>query len=179
MSTPLDFWCPKCRDSQFMTQGDELTRYTIHPITKRSTEVVYREVACLAPRCDYTGEYVPWRETSQHVYTPPLPLTQPPPRSNMALILDAQRMVLASAESCGIAVRDAMSFEHAGYIVWCAGSVLRRVRTAQRELIKAEGERARDMYRYHHVWDGIGWNEFWFSPGWIEHENALDTVDTR
>lgn len=165
--------CPVCRRSLLFY--DERTRIDVDPITGKETETLFRELECLD--CGWKGEYVPWRETrrngnaSSHT---PLPLTQPPPRSNMALILDAQRMVLASCESCGVAVFRAQSFEHAEYIVWCTGSVLKRVRTAQRETVAGEGE---GTYRYHHVWgEGGTWDEFFASE--VEVVETTEVTET-
>lgn len=152
--------CPKC--GNHLIVGEIILWTQLDAITGKSTEVRYQEVACLGSGCDYSGKYVPWREASSQPPAP-RPLTSPPPRSNTALILDAQRMVLASSESCGVAVYRAQSFEHAEYIVWCVGIVLKRVRTAQREVVAmlAGVRDARESYRYHHVWDRMAWDEFY------------------
>lgn len=171
-------YCPNCRSGHFIMNGEDQARKLVDPITDKSTEIIYREVTCLD--CDYRGEYVPWRETSQgnSPALAPLPLTQPPPRSNAALILDSQRMVLASSESCGTAVYHAQSFEHAEYIVWCVGSVLKRVRTAQVETVKIDdgAHEAHESYRYpryHHVWgEGAAWDEFWNTQTTPQAENT-------
>lgn len=176
MSYLSDVLCPRCQGELVFLALENTV--VADELTDKKTSSLFREVWC--QKCEWTGQYVPWSETSQGNASrnESLPLTTPPEYSNAALILDAQRLVLASEPSCGVAVYRAQSFENAEYIVWCVGTVLKRVRTAQVETVKGvEGER--ESYRYHHVWgegEGVGWGEF-FATG--EHEGKVTATPTQ